>query len=445
MVALPLPGAGQLLTVWIVPNNHPLSSPFARDMEGLSSDLKALSAQFATSAWWRSKPSPAPTWLQRLKPGGSVIHPLLSGRILPLSRQEPFETLLTYWLRATHARITVTQESGPGCPDSAAACGSWCEEQLIALDRDIVFSKTLTATSPPVSEKSLPTWLSQDTEWKGVIKRQRSDSSRRLKQALLTAARECSSLQSAMTSTRTMTGGSSTPGKVEWPTPTTRDHKDGDAHSCQNVPVNGLLGRAVHHYGGPLGQGSTSSGGNLLAPSSIPSWATPRCDGHDAGRHRGKADSLHSQVKMWPTPRNNVAPSPDMKHLSIDAAVLLWPTPVANDDNKTPEAHLAMKRRMSRVDGSERTQITSLQVMVKSMDQWPTPSACSGKSSSGAPRGEFYQKMFPTQYSKDGEKLQPGSNGQLNPRWAETLMHLPVGWVRPTCSHPLIVESMSCA
>src|SRR5438128_2385545 len=24
----------------------------------------------------------------------------------------------------------------------------------------------------------------------------------------------------------------------------------------------------------------------------------------------------------------------------------LWPTPVANDDNKTPEAHLAMKARM---------------------------------------------------------------------------------------------------
>ena len=30
------------------------------------------------------------------------------------------------------------------------------------------------------------------------------------------------------------------------PTPTSRDHKDGDAHSCQNVPVNGLLGREVH-------------------------------------------------------------------------------------------------------------------------------------------------------------------------------------------------------
>ena len=31
-----------------------------------------------------------------------------------------------------------------------------------------------------------------------------------------------------------------------WPTPTTRDWKYGDAQACRNVPVNGLLGRAVH-------------------------------------------------------------------------------------------------------------------------------------------------------------------------------------------------------
>ena len=31
-----------------------------------------------------------------------------------------------------------------------------------------------------------------------------------------------------------------------WPTPTRRDHKDGGAEACANVPENGLLGRAVH-------------------------------------------------------------------------------------------------------------------------------------------------------------------------------------------------------
>src|SRR5690606_30346223 len=45
-----------------------------------------------------------------------------------------------------------------------------------------------------------------------------------------------------------------------------------------------------------------------------------------------------------------------------------WPTPVANDDNKSPEAHLAMKARM----GGGRKAVTSLQVMAK-MAGWPTP------------------------------------------------------------------------
>ena len=53
------------------------------------------------------------------------------------------------------------------------------------------------------------------------------------------------------------------------PTPTSRDHKDGDAHSCQNVPVNGLLGREVHMLPTP------SSGGDSGGPHGIRggSWA----------------------------------------------------------------------------------------------------------------------------------------------------------------------------
>jgi hypothetical protein len=36
-----------------------------------------------------------------------------------------------------------------------------------------------------------------------------------------------------------------------WPTPTSRDWKDGSAKACENVPVNGLLGRAVHQFNTP--------------------------------------------------------------------------------------------------------------------------------------------------------------------------------------------------
>lgn len=47
------------------------------------------------------------------------------------------------------------------------------------------------------------------------------------------------------------TGGTTLEGAVRaslMPTPTSRDQKDGSAQSCKNVPVNGLLGRAVHSY-----------------------------------------------------------------------------------------------------------------------------------------------------------------------------------------------------
>ena len=46
-----------------------------------------------------------------------------------------------------------------------------------------------------------------------------------------------------------------------------------------------------------------------------------------------------------------------------------WPTPCAQEDQKSPEAHMAMKRRMK---GGPRNTITSLTVLVKA---WPTPRA----------------------------------------------------------------------
>lgn len=35
-------------------------------------------------------------------------------------------------------------------------------------------------------------------------------------------------------------------GSLSWPTPTSRDYKDGTAKGCRNVPSNALLGREVH-------------------------------------------------------------------------------------------------------------------------------------------------------------------------------------------------------
>lgn len=62
----------------------------------------------------------------------------------------------------------------------------------------------------------------------------------------------------------------------------------------------------------------------------------------------------------------------------------LWPTAVAKDDGKTPEAHLAMKKRMGERDGTfaNRTEITSLAVKVQ---VWPTPRSEDGESCGNHP------------------------------------------------------------
>jgi len=45
-----------------------------------------------------------------------------------------------------------------------------------------------------------------------------------------------------------------------WPTPVSRDYKDGSAESCRNVPVNGHLGRAVHLWPTPKAQNARGNG-----------------------------------------------------------------------------------------------------------------------------------------------------------------------------------------
>jgi hypothetical protein len=78
--------------------------------------------------------------------------------------------------------------------------------------------------------------------------------------------------------------------------------------------------------------------GEWTEPSLIP---TPRVEGFDAGRHRGKADSTHSYVKMFPTPRSSpnenrqTKPTPSQlagKHgMNLSTAVHMLPTPTGQD------------------------------------------------------------------------------------------------------------------
>ena len=162
---------------------------------------------------------------------------------------------------------------------------------------------------------------------------------------------------------------------------------------------------------------------------------------------------------------------PPLEHPTSERESSYWPTPVANDDNKSPEAHMRMKTNMP---GGPRHKITSLQVMVKAMEQgkysemWPTPTARDHKDTGtnvdwqkvadkvklpgavmieeqkrwptptarlGSPRGAQAKRVDDPARSNDlddavlatsdGDKTQPKA---LNPSWVAWLMGFPPSW-----------------
>ena len=112
---------------------------------------------------------------------------------------------------------------------------------------------------------------------------------------------------------------------------------------------------------------------------------------------------------------------------------MMLPTPVANDDNKSPEAHMAMKSRMP---GGPRNNITSLQVLSKT-GPLPTPAASNPNDGEGSETWHARAAVLKEKHGNGNGAGTPlsiaaqdatGQTGRLNHRFVMEMMGFPPNW-----------------
>jgi hypothetical protein len=114
-----------------------------------------------------------------------------------------------------------------------------------------------------------------------------------------------------------------------------------------------------------------------------------------------------------------------------------WPTASTRDHKDSP----GMSLTGVNPDGTERKRTDQLARAVYAsglaardnlnsvgsrQESWATPASGDWKGQSSSPS-----------YKKVDLNDQMKTSGKLNPRWVETLMGLPVGWVMPSCTSPI--------
>lgn len=137
--------------------------------------------------------------------------------------------------------------------------------------------------------------------------------------------------------------------------------------------------------------------------------------------------------------------------IGMNRQELPWATPNAMDCLTAKSEETLMKqatgvRKGRKAPSNLREQVDPVAMEVYKKANWATPTAAqeireSGQSYQAVIRRVKLKKQIGLQGSitLDNQKFV----GNLNPRWVEMLMGLPIGWTVPTCTNPVIIEPMN--
>lgn len=349
--------------MWIFPKS--IISASAQAMEGSTLDFDAQWAiECERLLIRRSKRSRSNCYLREWRAGNLMR--LRYGLIC-----DPFlgKSLLDGYLSSVEV-IHANRFPQPDCEKeqkTQGTSGLSSEMELPLFGQPCVSLKTL----KDISAWGCPTLSRTWSEW---VTELRGEYSVRLKSALLTNARECSS----------------------WPTAAARDYK-----GCYTTMIR-KDGKA---------RGDLLPDAVRIAEEKSNAWPTPTVQ--EAGKIGNQANhgqlglSNHPAIvgaclreKMEKSKSGRAAPVSPSTHGSRQGS---WRTPSSSD-------------------GEGRTQ-----------KQWGNPTARDHKSGRGNEERE-YKELTPM--------VERTQAGKLNPRWVETLMGLPVGWVMPACHHPVRIRQL---
>tara|TARA_R110000823_G_scaffold26035_4_gene76408 strand:- start:5051 stop:5884 length:834 start_codon:yes stop_codon:yes gene_type:complete len=246
-----------------------------------------------------------------------------------------------------------------------------------------------------------------------------------------------------------------------WPTPCMMEAEKAGFHAKGQMGQS-LSAKAARGELGPVAPENPNTTGNHQ--ESWPQWITPQAqeagarvetlftkDGKPAtpgqrayrkmpnGKMVLQSQSINLQVEMvnrqesWPTVSTrdhhaqgaNHNPKAQSSSLATVVEKKSWATPQSRDFRSGDAERFTDPDRSKNLNDQIKT--------------WATPAT---RDTQG-PRGEAAQERkgnpmdtLPNQLMRNG--------GKLNPRWVETLMGLPIGWVMPSCLQPVTIAPTNC-